>query len=94
NVVKNLQDGLLSRTGVGDLYSSNITELDLSRDNRLQQMAIERINLEKEVQEALEGYAKKNVERTEWVANSILDINKQMYNQLLGLEYAYKNGQD
>lgn len=94
NVVKNLQDGLLSRTGVGDLYSSNITELDLSRDNRLQQMAIERINLEKEVQEALAGYAKKNVERTEWVANSILDINKQMYNQLLGLEYAYKNGQD
>lgn len=94
NVVKNLQDGLLSRTGVGDLYSSNITELDLSRDNRLQQMAIERINLEKEVQEALAGYAKKNVERTEWVANSTLDINKQMYNQLLSLEYAYKNGQD
>lgn len=94
NVVKNLQDGLLSRTGVGDLYSSNITELDLSRDNRLQQMAIERINLEKEVQEALAGYAKKNVERTEWVANSTLDINKQMYNQLLSLENAYKNGQD
>ncbi|MGE6347852.1 phage tail tape measure protein [Bacillus mycoides] len=94
NVVKNLQDGLLSRTGVGDLYSSNITELDLSRDNRLQQMAIERINLEKEVQEALAGYAKKNVERTEWVANSTLDINKQMYNQLLSLENTYKNGQD
>lgn len=94
NVVKNLQDGLLSRTGVGDLYSSNITELDLSRDNRLQQMAIERINLEKEVQEALAGYAKKNVERTEWVANSTLDINRQMYNQLLSLENAYKNGQD
>ncbi|HHB2481325.1 TPA: phage tail tape measure protein [Bacillus cereus] len=94
NVVKNLQDGLLSRTGVGDLYSSNVTELDLSRDNKLQQMAIERINLEKEVQEALAGYAKKNVERTEWVANSTLDINKQMYNQLLSLENAYKNGKD
>ncbi|MCP1324275.1 phage tail tape measure protein [Bacillus sp. S0628] len=94
NVIKNLQDGLLSRTEVGDLYSSNMTKVDFSRDNELDRYAKERIRLEKEIQEALEGYAKKNVERTEWVANSTLDINKNMYNKLLNMEHMYTNGKD
>ncbi|MEX3625178.1 phage tail tape measure protein [Viridibacillus arvi] len=92
NNIENLKEGLLSGTSLKDLASSKNTILDLSRDNKYEKDAQDRINLEKEVQEALEAYAKKNVDREKGVANSKLDINKKMYNQLLTMQTNYTSG--
>lgn len=61
NNIKNLQEGLLSGTKLGDLYSSNDSKLDLSRDNAYEKLAKERIDLEKQVDDALTAYAKKTL---------------------------------
>ncbi|MEH7207623.1 phage tail tape measure protein [Priestia megaterium] len=92
NTVKNLQDGLLSGTTVGDLYSSQSVGLDLSRDNQFEVLAKERIALEKEVDDAEEAFAKKNIDRVQGVANTTLDVNKSMYNQLLTMQRDYTAG--
>lgn len=92
NNIKNVKEGLLSGTGIGDLKSSSSQKLDLDRDNRYEALAQERINLEKEVQDALAGFAKKNVDRASGVANATLDINSKMYNQLLTMYKDYTAG--
>src|SRR5690606_15625493 len=63
NNMNNLKEGLLSGTDLDDLASAKDALLDLSRDNVYEKQAQERIDLEKEVQDALDAYAKKNVDR-------------------------------
>lgn len=92
NNIKNLKEGLLSGTTLGDLQSAVSSGLDLNRDNKYEQLAQERINLEKEVQDALDAFAKKNIERAKNVANTQLDITANMYNQMLKMASDYTAG--
>ena len=94
NNIKNLKEGLLSGTGLEDLQSAVSTGLDLNRDNKYEQMAQERINLEKEVQEALDSFAKKNIERQKNVSKAQLDITAKMYNQMLQMQKDYTTGRE
>jgi TP901 family phage tail tape measure protein len=92
NNINNLREGLLSGTKLSDLQSSITGELDLSRNNKFEQLAQERITLEKQVQYALDGFAQKNIDREKNVANSILQINAKLYSQLLDMKKSYTNG--
>lgn len=91
NSIENLREGLLSGTGINDLQSSIAESLNLNRSNQYQKLALERIALEKSVNDAMEAFAKKNVDRQKNVANKTLKINKSMYNQLLKMERQYSS---
>lgn len=88
----NLQEGLLSGTSLSDLQSTQLNQLDLSRKNQLSKMAQDRIKLEQKLQEALDGFAVKNVDRTAKVANETLRINAEMYEQLTTIASEYNTG--
>lgn len=92
NNMDNLKEGLLSGTDLNDLASSKGSVLDLSRDNVYEKEAQQRLDLEKKVQDALEAYAKRNVDRAKNVANSTLELNAKMYNQLLTMAVEYTKG--
>lgn len=89
DVTKNLKEGLLSGTDVGDLESSKSFDLNLNRRNKLQEYAQDRIDIEKDVQRALDAFAKKNVDRERGVSNAQLSINAEKYNKLLGMYKDY-----
>lgn len=89
NNISNLQEGLLSGTDLSDLQSSISSGLDLNRDNKYETLAKERIALEKEVQDALDAFAKKNVDRVKKVSKSQLDITAKTYNQMLKMASNY-----
>lgn len=90
--VDNLKEGLVSGTTLSDLYSSQLGTLDLTRKTKLEQEHENRLNLEAELDAALDGFAKKNVERTQNVSNQILTIEKAKYQNLLRLAQDYTNG--
>lgn len=90
--VDSLKDGLVSGTTLSDLYSSQFGSLDLTRKTQLEKDQEERLKLEAELDSALDGYAKKNIDRTESVANSILSIEKDKYTKLLQLAKSYTDG--
>ncbi|PEA25807.1 phage tail tape measure protein [Bacillus cereus] len=92
NNIDNLKEGLLSGTSLSDLESSTSTKLDLSRDNQYEKLAKERIALEAEVNQAMESFGKKNVDRATGIANAQLDITASMYNQMLQMQAEYANG--
>lgn len=92
NTVDNLKEGLLSGQSLSDLQSTKLGDLRLGRANVHEELAKERINLEKEVQQALDAFAKKNVDREKNVAKSTLDINMKMYNDLLRMKTNYSQG--
>ncbi|MED3440160.1 phage tail tape measure protein [Bacillus subtilis] len=92
NNIENLKEGLISGTKLSDLESSKSSGLDLYRNNRYETLAQERINLEKEVQQALDAFAKKNVDRVKKVSQSTLDINAKMYNNLLKMQKEFTSG--
>ncbi|URJ76434.1 phage tail tape measure protein (plasmid) [Bacillus velezensis] len=92
NNINNLKEGLVSGTKLSDLESSRASGLDLYRDNKYETIAQERINLEKEVQQALDAFAKKNVDRVKKVSQSTLDINAKMYNNLLKMQKEFTSG--
>lgn len=90
--IDNLKNGLVSGTTLSDLYSSQFGSLDLTRKTKLEKEQEERLQLEAELDSALDGYAKKNVNRTESVANSILTIEKDKYQKLLAMAKSYTDG--
>ena len=92
NNIDNLKDGLVSGTKLSDLYSSNLSTLDLTRKTKYQKEQEDRIKLEAELDAAIDGYAKKNVDRTQKVANSVLQIEKNKYNSLMKMAKDYSNG--
>lgn len=94
NNISNVKEGLLSGTDIKDLESAVSTGLDLSRDNVFEKSAKQRITLEKQVQYALDGFAKKNIDREKNVANSILKINSKLYGELLDMKDSYTNGKE
>lgn len=92
NSIDNLKDGLISGTRLSDLASSTFASLDLTRKSKYEQEQEARIKLEAELDSALDAYAKKNVDRTEKVANAVLQIEKEKYQSLLGMASNYSNG--
>lgn len=90
--IDSLKAGLVSGTTLSDLYSSQFGSLDLTRKSKLEKDQEERLKLEAELDSALDGYAKKNIDRTETVANSILSIEKDKYTKLLQLAKSYTDG--
>ncbi|MGP0689823.1 phage tail tape measure protein [Priestia aryabhattai] len=93
NNVTNLKDGLLSGTDFGDLASSKSTGLELGRNNIYEAVQQERINLEVEMQQALDAFAKKNIDRVKGVSNAELDITATKYNSMLKMQKDYTAGQ-
>ena len=87
-----VQGGLLSGTKLTDLQSTQLSKLDLGRKNQLDKMAQERVDLEQKLQVALDGFAKKNVDRTAKVATETLRINNEMYQQLLTMSEQFNTG--
>ncbi len=92
NSIDDLKEGLISGTTLSDLYSSQLGTFDLTRKTKLEQEHENRLNLESELDAALDGFAKKNVERTQNVSNQILTIEKAKYQNLLSLAQDYTNG--
>ena len=90
--VEQLQDGLLSGTKLSDLQSSELGSLSINRKTELERQYEERLSLEAKLNETLEAYAKKNIDRTGKVANSILTIEQGKYAQLLKLQKEFSNG--
>lgn len=89
NNVTNLQDGLLSGTTYNDLMSSNFDEVNLDQRSAYAKSVNDRIELEKQLDDALDAFAKKNVDRTAQVANQQLQINYQMYDELTKMAESY-----
>lgn len=93
NNVENLQDGLLSGTTYSDLMSSNFDVVNLHQKSAYEESVNERIDLEKAMDDALDRFAQKNVDRTVQVANQELQINQQKYDSLYRMAEGYANGQ-
>ena len=93
NNVENLQDGLLSGTTYSDLMSSNFDVVNLHQKSAYEESVNERIDLEKAMDDALDRFAQKNVDRTAQVANQELQINQQKYDSLYKMAEGYANGQ-
>ncbi|MDM8266171.1 phage tail tape measure protein [Limosilactobacillus pontis] len=92
NNVENLQDGLLSGTTYSDLMSSNFDVVNLHQKSAYEESVNERIDLEKAMDDALDRFAQKNVDRTAQVANQELQINQQKYDSLYRMAEGYANG--
>lgn len=93
NNVENLQDGLLSGTTYSDLMSSNFDVVNLHQKSAYEESVNQRIDLEKAMDDALDRFAQKNVDRTAQVANQELQINQQKYDSLYKMAEGYANGQ-
>lgn len=90
--IENLKEGLMSDTSFGDLGTASFDKLDLSRKTKLEKQFEERLALEARLNEALDGYSKKNIDRTAKVSNQILTIEKNKYDQLLKMQSDFSNG--
>lgn len=90
--VTDLQDGLLSGQSFDDLGSSSLDVISFDQTTGLSSEIQERLQLESQLDQALDGFAKKNVDRTQSVANAQLQIEQNKYSQLISLANAYSNG--
>lgn len=93
NNVENLQDGLLSGTTYSDLVSSNFEAVDLSQRSAYERNVDDRVALEKQLDSALDAFAKKNVDRTAQVANKELQITYEKYESLVKMAESYASGE-
>lgn len=92
NNITNIQDGLLSGTSFGDLLSSEFDVSDFSRKSVYEQQIQDRLSLERQLDDALDAFAKRNVDRTAQVANQQLQIEQSKYSELIRLTKEYSNG--
>ncbi len=92
NNITNIQDGLLSGTSFGDLLSSEFDVSDFSAKSVYEQQIQDRLSLEKQLDDALDAFAKRNVDRTAQVANQQLQIEQSKYSELIRLTKEYSNG--
>lgn len=90
--IDNLRDGLVSGTSLSDLESSSLSGLDFTRKTALEREYEQRLELERELDEALDAFAKKNVDRVKNVANSTLTVERSKYSALLKLAKGYSDG--
>ena len=92
NNVTELQDGLLSGTNYNDLLSATLDVTDFDQASGYQRQVQQRLDLEKQLDSALDAFSKKNVERTGNVANEQLRIEQDKYSQLIHLASEYSKG--
>ncbi|WP_085679167.1 phage tail tape measure protein [Limosilactobacillus reuteri] len=92
NNVTNLQDGLLSGTTYSDLVSSDLDVVNLNQKGAYEKGVNDKIQLERELDNVLDQFAKKNVDRTAQVANEQLQIESQKYDQMLSMATSYARG--
>ncbi|PWT34581.1 hypothetical protein DKZ29_07900 [Limosilactobacillus reuteri] len=92
NNVSNLQDGLLSGTSYNDLMSSNFDVVNLNQKSAYEKSVADKISLERQLDSALDQFARKNVDRTAQVANDQLQIEAQKYNNMLSMAINYARG--
>lgn len=92
NNVTNLQDGLLSGTTYSDLVSSDLDVVNLNQKGAYEKGVNDKIQLERELDNVLDQFAKKNVDRTAQVANEQLQIESQKYAQMLSMATSYARG--
>lgn len=92
NNVTNLQDGLLSGTSYNDLMSSNFDVVNLNQKSAYEKSVADKISLERQLDSALDQFARKNVDRTAQVANDQLQIEAQKYNDMLSMAINYARG--
>ena len=92
NNVTNLQDGLLSGTSYNDLMSSNFDIVNLNQKSAYEKSVADKISLERQLDSALDQFARKNVDRTAQVANDQLQIEAQKYNDMLSMAINYARG--
>lgn len=92
NNIDQLKEGLLSGKELSDFATSQFEFLDFGSKSKLEKDHEARLNLEAKLNDALEGFAIKNVDRTKQVANSILAIEKHKYENLMRMASDYSNG--
>ena len=90
--VQQLQDGLLSGTTFDDLLSSNLSVTDFEQQSALSRQMQQRIDLEKQLDSAMDAFAKKNVDRQNNVAAAQLKVEQNKYAQMLNLAKDYAKG--
>lgn len=90
--VTDLQDGLLNGQSFNDLGSSSLDVVDFNQATGLNSEIQARLSLEQQLDTALDGFAKKNVDRTNKVSNAQLQIEQNKYSQLLSLANNYSHG--
>ena len=90
--ISHLKDGLVDGTNFKDLISSNFDDFIIDRKSKMEKDVEERIKLEAELNEALDGYGTKNIDRTAKVANSVLSIEREKYAKLLKMQSDYTKG--
>ena len=92
NNIDNIKEGLLSGTSLGDLQSSTLSDLEFNRKSEIERQYETRLQLEADLNNILDSYAKQNIDRVTDVANSTLSIESQKYAGLLKLASDYANG--
>lgn len=90
--VQQLQDGLLSGTTFDDLLSSNLSVTDFEQQSALSRQMQQRIDLENQLDSAMDAFAKKNVDRQNNVAAAQLRVEQNKYAQMLNLAKDYAKG--
>lgn len=92
NNVTNLQDGLISGTNYTDLLSSEFDTVNLTQKSAYEKTVDRKIELERELDTALDQFARKNIDRTGQVANAQLQIESQKYADLAEMHNRYVQG--
>ncbi|MBS4462285.1 hypothetical protein JXA27_06900 [Aerococcaceae bacterium zg-B36] len=90
--INQLKEGLVSGTTLSDFNSSTLGTLDFRRMSQFEQDHQTRLKLEADLNNALDHYAKANVDRTIAASKSILNIEKNKYENLLNLAKGYASG--
>ena len=82
NNITNLKDGLLSGTGIGDLLSTDLSNIDYFEMSDLEKQYKERIELGKQLNREIEKYNNKNVELVKGSANDAKNIEFDKFETL------------
>lgn len=82
NNITNLKDGLLSGTELGDLLSTDLSNIDYFEKSDLEKQYKERIELEKQLNREIEKYNNKNVDLIKGSANDAKNIEFDKFETL------------
>lgn len=88
--IEHMKEGLLSGQSLSDLASFGV--LDITRKTKLERDYEFRLELERELNNALENYTDKNIDRVNSAANAVLTIESNKYRQLLEMSAKFSEG--
>lgn len=90
NNIDTIREGLVSGETLGGQVSSTFIEGAFNRRSEIEQQHARRLQLERDLNRALEQYGDKRVERKKEIAEKELQIESSKYSQLLALEKGYQ----